>query len=105
MPAHNNPVQFSGYTNFGGAYSPGGANFVLFSSMTDVNDGLHGLEIVVHEGMHQWDGQMSAALTGPARAFNVAVPRDLTHAVMFFTTGEAVRRIDPAYVPVADCPY
>ena len=67
-------------------------------------DGLwcDGLEIIVHEGMHQWDGQMFAALSVHARALNVFVPRDLTHAMIFFAAGEAVRRINPTYVPVAD---
>jgi len=101
-PASGYPVHICGYANFGGAYSIGGANFVIVASITDVNDGLHGLEIMVHEGMHQWDGQMSATLSGHARTLNVSVPRDLTHAMIFFTAGEAVRRIDPAYVPVAD---
>jgi hypothetical protein len=101
-PAAGFPVHVSGYTNFGGAYSVGGTNFMVVSSMTDRNDGLHGLEIIVHEGMHQWDGQIFAALASQARARNVSVPRDLTHAMIFFTAGEAVRRIDPTYVPVAD---
>ena len=70
--------------------------------MTDVNDGLHGLEIIVHEGMHQWDGQIFAALASHARTLNVVIPRDLTHAMIFFTAGEAVRRIDSTYIPVAD---
>ena len=101
-PASGYPIHMSGYANFGGAYSIGGANFLIVASMTDVNDDLHGLEVMVHEGMHQWDGQMFSALAGHARALNVLVPRDLTHAMIFFTAGEAVRRIDPAYVPVAD---
>jgi len=101
-PASGYPVHISSYTNFGGAYSVGGANFVVVSSTTDLNEGLHGLETIVHEGMHQWDGQIFAALGGHARVLKVAVPTDLPHAMIFFTAGEAVRRIDPAYVPSAD---
>jgi len=101
-PAAGYPIHISGYANFAGAYSIGGANFLIMSSMTDQNAGLYGLEIMVHEGMHQWDGQISTSLTTQARALGVSIPRDLTHAMIFFTAGEAVRRIDPMYVPYAD---
>jgi hypothetical protein len=93
----------SAFANFGGAYSvAGGAAFLVFSSMTDQNAGLHGFEIVVHEGMHQWDQLLGGTLAAQARARNVTVPRDLTHAMIFFTAGEAVRRLGPNYIPVAD---
>jgi hypothetical protein len=101
-PESGYPVHVCSYANFGGAYSVGGANFVVVSSTSDLNAGLHGLEAIVHEGMHQWDGQIFAALARHARTLNIVVPRDLTHAMIFFTAGEAVRRIDPTYVPVAD---
>jgi hypothetical protein len=103
-PAGGYPVHMSGYANFGGAYSVagGGPAFLVFSSMTDQNSGLHGFELVVHEGMHQWDPSMGDALFAKARARNVLIPPDLMHAMIFFTAGEAVRRLDPTYVPVAD---
>jgi hypothetical protein len=100
-PPSGYPVHVVCYANFGGAYSPGGANFLVVASQPDVNQGLYGLEIVVHEGMHQWDGQILRALGTQARAVNVSVPRDLSHAMIFFTAGEAVRRVEPTYVPYA----
>jgi hypothetical protein len=45
--------------------------------------------------------QTFATLNTHAKQMNVTVPRDLTHALIFFT-GEAVRRIAPTYVPTAD---
>jgi hypothetical protein len=101
-PAGGYPVHMSGYSNFGGAYSVGGPAFLVFSSMAEQNLGLHGFEIVVHEGMHQWDPAMFGTLAALARAHNVVMPRDLPHAIIFFTAGEAVRRLDPTYIPVAD---
>jgi hypothetical protein len=102
-PAAGFPVHMSGYANFGGAYSVGGGpSFVVFSSMTNQNSGLHGFEIVVHEGMHRWDQVLFSQLAAQARSRNLLVPRDLTHAMIFFTAGEAVRRIDASYVPYAD---
>jgi hypothetical protein len=52
--------------------------------------------------MHQWDQAMFGTLTALARVQNVSVPRDLPHAMIFFTAGEAVRRLNPTYIPVAD---
>src|SRR5262245_61299509 len=52
--------------------------------------------------MDQWDGQTFTALLSQARALNVFIPPDLTHAMIFFTAGEAVRRINPTYVPYAE---
>jgi hypothetical protein len=101
-PASGYPLHVSGYTNFGGACSPGGANFLVVSSITDTNQGLHEFEIIVHEAMHQWDGQVFTALATQAKRLNVSVPRDLPHAMIFFTAGEAVRRLDSTYVPYAD---
>jgi hypothetical protein len=63
---------------------------------------LSGLEALFHEAAHQWDPQTFGALNAHAKALNVAVPRDLTHAMIFFTAGEAVRRVAPAYLPMAD---
>jgi hypothetical protein len=37
-----------------------------------------------------------------AAAPNAPVPRDLTHALIFYTSGEAVRRVEPAFVPMAE---
>jgi hypothetical protein len=101
-PVVGYPVHMSGYSNFGGAYSVGGPAFLVFSSMTEQNFGLHGFEGIVHEGMHQWDPAIFGALAVQARARNVVMPRDLPHAMIFFTAGEAVRRLDPNYIPVAD---
>jgi hypothetical protein len=42
------------------------------------------------------------ALGTQARALRTSVPRDLPHAMIFFTAGEAVRRVEPTHVSVAD---
>jgi hypothetical protein len=68
-----------------------------------MNAGLLPLETVFHEGMHQWDTRMEDALRARAEAAGVtSVPGDLSHALIFFTAGDAIRRIDPAHVPLAD---
>ena len=47
-------------------------------------------------------GQVFTALATQAKRLNISVPRDLPHAMIFFTAGEAVRRLDSTYVPYAD---
>jgi hypothetical protein len=101
-PASGYHVHLSAYTTWAGAYSSGRANMLVVSSPARFNQGLHGLESIVHEAMHQWDGQVFAALGTQARALGASVPRDLPHAMIFFTAGEAVRRVEPTHIPAAD---
>jgi hypothetical protein len=69
-------------------------------SRSNFTAGLYGLEAIVHEAMHQWDGEMFGALR--VAAANATVPRDLSHALIFYTSGEAVRHVEPAFVPMVD---
>jgi len=94
-------VHLSGYTNWAGAYSTTGDLLVLSSLAEDIK-GVYGLETIFHEGMHQWDEQIFEALREQARKVNKAVPQDLSHALIFFTAGEAVRRVIPEHVPYAE---
>jgi hypothetical protein len=53
------------------------------------------LELVFHEASHLLAGNRSplaAALDSAGRAAGQTLPRDLWHAVLFYQTGEAVRR-------------
>ncbi len=100
-PAAGYDVHLSAYANWSGAYSTKGHLLVL-SSLDDGTRGMYGLETVFHEGMHQWDDQVEAALEHAARRTRRQVPRDLSHAMIFFTAGEAVRRVAPGHVPYAD---
>ncbi len=94
-------VHASGYSTFGGAYSSVRGVLVI-SSLAKASQGLQGLETVFHEGMHQWDNQVYSALGAQARPIKAAVPPDLPHALIWVTAGEAVRRVDPSYVPYVD---
>jgi hypothetical protein len=94
-------VHLSGYTNWAGAYSTTGELLVLSSLAEDIK-GNYGLETIFHEGMHQWDKQVFEALRNEARKQNKLVPNGLSHAMIFFTAGEAVRHIYPDHVPYAE---
>lgn len=94
-------VHISGYTNWAGAYSTTGELLVL-SSLSEDMKGVYGLETIFHEGMHQWDKQVFEAVREQARMQKKRVPNGLSHAMIFFTAGEAVRRIYPDHVPYAE---
>ena len=100
-PASGFPVHISAYANWAGAYSTKGDLLVLSSLDTSVQ-GAYGLETVFHEGMHQWDDQMFEVMRHEAVKLNKFFPRGLSHSLIFFTAGEAVRRVIPDHVPYAE---
>lgn len=100
-PEAGYPVHLSAYTNWAGAYSTRG-DLLAVSSLNEGNHGLYGLETIFHEGMHQWDSLVFDALRKQARLNNKLVPRSLSHALIFFTAGEAIRRVAPGHVPYAE---
>jgi hypothetical protein len=99
-PAAGFTVHLSGYSNWAGAYSTRG-HLLVVSSLDEATRGTLGLETVFHEGMHQWDEQVFLALRTEARRQNKLVAANLSHALIFFTAGEAVRSVVPAHVPYA----
>lgn len=100
-PAAGFPVHVSAYTNWAGAYSVTG-NFLVLSSLAPGNQSSYGLETIFHEGMHQWDDQVFEALREQAIKVNKFFPKGLSHSLIFFTAGEAVRRVVPGHVPYAE---
>jgi hypothetical protein len=100
-PASGYNVHLSAYTNWAGAYSTRD-NLLVVSSLDQAIHGAYGLETVFHEGMHQWDDQILRALREQGNKVGKVVPRDLSHALIFFTAGEAVRRVFPDHVPYAE---
>ena len=100
-PSAGFPVHASGYSNWAGAYSSVRGVLVIASSYPG-NDGLRGLEGIFHEGMHQWDRDVYGLLGAQAKPIKAVVPPDMPHALIWVTAGEAVRRIDPAYVPTVE---
>ena len=94
-------VHLTGFSNWAGAYSTFGYMLVM-SSLYERLHGPYGLEIVFHEGMHQSDSEVQAALREHAQRTGKQVPGELPHALIWFTAGDAVRRVMPGYVPYAD---
>jgi hypothetical protein len=94
-------VHFSAYSNWAGAYSTKG-NLLVMSSLDPETRGSSGLEIVFHEGMHQWDDSVFLLLREHARSFGRLVPNGLSHAMIFYTAGDAVKRTVANHVPYAE---
>jgi len=100
-PADGYPVHFSAFSNWAGAYSTRG-NVLVMSSLDAQLRGAHGLETAFHEGMHQWDTAVNALLFGEARRIGKRLPPNLSHAMIFFTAGDSVRRVISDHIPYAD---
>ena len=101
-PAAGYPVHLAAYSGWAGAYSTYGNLLVVATNSDSGTHGLSGLETAFHEGMHQWDQAVDLVLRRSAESVGKDVPAGLTHAIIFFTAGEAVRRAAPEHVPVAE---
>lgn len=95
------PVQISAWSNWAGAYSTS-ESLLVIGTRNKGNAGLHGFEIMFHEAMHQWDEEIYARMTSIAKANNLKIPNQLSHAMIFYTTGEAMRTVVATHVPYAD---
>jgi hypothetical protein len=94
------PVNISGWSNWAGAYSTYDSLLVV-ASLSPGNEGLYGFEITFHEAMHQWDEEIDARLLKLARANKLKFNDLLSHAMIFYTTGEAMKTVVPSHVPYA----
>jgi hypothetical protein len=100
-PQEGFPIQVCGYSNWAGAFSTRG-NLLVVSALDPGLRGLPGIEIAFHEAMHQWDDAIDEMLAAEGKRQGRAVPDLLSHAMIFYTAGEATRAIAPGYVPFAE---
>jgi hypothetical protein len=94
------------YANWAGAYTVIDPTLITVSSRGKGNQGFSALEILFHESSHALIRQVRSALNEKFEAQKKPVARDLWHALLFYTTGEIIRRILAAnnvkdYVPYA----
>ena len=101
-PVTGYPINLSGYTNWAGAYSTGDELLVVSSLDPGTRD-MQGFEIVFHEAMHQWDRSIDSRMAKLAAQHGTPPAQNLlSHAMIFYTAGEAIRRVSPAHVPYAE---
>ena len=97
------PVNISGWSNWAGAYSTAANDpLLVISTLNPGNQGLHGFEIMFHEAMHQWDEEIDGRMQKIAAANNLKFNDLLSHAMIFYTTGEAMKTVVPSHVPYAE---
>ncbi len=75
-----------------GAYTSLDPTHITVASGDPRNDGLAGFEILFHEASHALALPVQDAIAEACRQRDIPIPRDLWHALVFYTTGEVVRR-------------
>jgi hypothetical protein len=86
-------VDVSGYANWAGAYTTTDPLRVTISSLDSRNQGAEALEVLFHESSHSIAEPVQAAIIRECRQRDKAIPRDLWHALVFYTTGEVLRPV------------
>jgi hypothetical protein len=76
-----------------GAYTTLDPVHISISSTDLRNQGPLGFEILFHEGSHALAKAVVDGIVRECRARNMPIPRDLWHALLFYTTGQLVKRM------------
>lgn len=84
-------VDVTAYANSAGAYTTLDPLRITVASADARNQGPEALEILFHEASHGISDNVQAAILRECRQRDKPVPRDLWHALLFYTTGEVIR--------------
>lgn len=96
-------VDVVNYANWAGAFTTLHPTRITISSIDAHNQNNTALEILFHEASHGIINKVRNALDTECKKQDVRLPRpDLWHALLFYTTAEAVRGVIPSYVPYAE---
>lgn len=102
-PATPIRVDVSRWAGAVGAYTVLDPPYITVSSGDPSYAGEAALEMIFHEASHALIETVSQRLRAEATKQGRRPPRDLWHAVLFYSTGEIVRRrLGPSYVPYAE---
>jgi len=85
-------VDVSVYAGPFGAYTSLEPTHITVSSTDPRNQGLAAFEILFHESSHALATSVQEAIVTACHDRDIPIPRDLWHALIFYTTGEVVRR-------------
>ena len=75
-----------------GAYTSLDPTHITISSHDPRNQGVYGYEVLFHEASHSVAIGVNEAIARQFRDRDKPIPRELWHALLFYTTGEMVRR-------------
>jgi len=90
-PKYRIRVDVSAYANWAGAYTTLDPLRVTISSTDPRNQGEAALEVLFHEASHGIAEPVEDAIARECRQRDKAIPRDLWHALIFYTTGEVIK--------------
>jgi hypothetical protein len=86
-------VDVCAYANAAGAYTTVDPLRVTISSIDPRNQDDAAFEVLFHEASHGIAEPVQAAIIRECHQRDKAIPRDLWHALIFYTTGEVIRPI------------
>jgi hypothetical protein len=75
-----------------GAYTSLDPIHLTISSHDPRNRSVYGFEVLFHEASHALAGAVTSTISREFRERDKPIPRDFWHALLFYTTGEIVRR-------------
>jgi hypothetical protein len=86
-------VDVSAYANYAGAYTTIDPLRIIISSTDPRNQGPAALEVLFHEASNGIAEPVQLAINRECRQRDKAIPRDLWHALVFYTTGEVIKPV------------
>jgi hypothetical protein len=86
-------VEVCAYTNAAGAYTTLDPVRVTIASTDSRNQGTEAFEVLFHEASHSIALPVEAAISRECKQRDKPIPRNLWHALIFYTTGEVLRPI------------
>lgn len=90
-PTEKIRVDVSAFANWAGAYTTLDPLRVTISSTDPRNQGDAAFEVLFHEASHGIAEPVQEAIIRECRQRGKAIPRDLWHALIFYTTGEVIK--------------
>jgi hypothetical protein len=90
------------YASWFGAYTTLHPAHITISSSAVGSQEMNGLELLLHEGGHTLLARLDSALAAAAERRQRRLPAQLSHLLLFYTTGELVRGEVPGHVPYAE---
>jgi hypothetical protein len=92
-PRNRIRVDVTAFANAQGAYTTVDPLRVTVSSTDPRNQNAEALEILFHEASHGISDTVQDAIVRECRQRDKPVPRDLWHALLFYTTGEVIQSL------------
>lgn len=86
-------VEVCGYANAGGAYTTLDPLRVTISSLDPRNQGVQALEVLFHEASHGIALPVQVAIQRECRQRDKPIPRNLWHALIYYTTSEVLKPV------------